>query len=62
MDIKHGDTVYVGMEPHKAARPMKVVVDNNGCPWLCDNNVDESKDLKDQGCWRCAELPFTRDD
>lgn len=62
MDVKHGDTVYVGTEPHKAARPMKVVVDNNGCPWLCDSNVDESKDLKDQGCWRCAELPFTRDD
>jgi hypothetical protein len=62
MDAKHGDTVYVGTEPHHAARPMKVVVDDRGCRWLCDADVDESKDLKEQGCWRCGDLAFTRDD
>jgi hypothetical protein len=41
---------------------MKVVVADNGCTWLCDANVDESKDLDEQGCWRCAEVPFTRSD
>jgi hypothetical protein len=62
MDVKNGDTEYDGTEPHHAARPMKVVEDNDGCRWLCDADVDEDKDLKDQGCWRCEELPFTRDD
>jgi hypothetical protein len=62
MDIKHGARVYVGMEPHHAARPMKVVLDDDGCRWLCDADVDEDKDLKEQGCWRCGDLAFTRDD
>lgn len=47
---------------HKAARPMKVVADRNGTMWLCDKNVDEDKALKEQGCWQCGELAFTRDD
>ena len=59
MEAKHGDTVYVGPEPHKAARPMKVVVADNGCTWLCDASVDETRDLEEQGCWRCAEVPFS---
>lgn len=50
------------VEPHKAARPMKVIVDGEGCNWLCDANVDESKDLESQGCWRCSEVAFTRHD
>jgi len=62
MDTKHGDTVYVGTEPHHAARPMRVVEDDDGCKWLCDAAVDERKDLKEQGCWRCGDLAFTRDD
>lgn len=62
MKVEHGDTVYVGPEPHKAARPMKVVVAEGGCTWLCDAGVDESKDLEEQGCWRCADVPFTRSD
>jgi len=62
MKVEHGDTVYVGPEAHKAARPMKVVVADNGCTWLCDTGVDESKDLEEQGCWRCADVPFTRND
>ena len=62
MKVEHGDTVWVGPEPHKAARPMKVVVDPNGCTWLCDASVDEGKDLKDQGCWNCKDIAFTRND
>jgi streptogramin lyase len=62
METKSGDTVYVSDVPHHAARPMKVVMDRDGCTWLCDTSVDETKDLKDQGCWRCAEVPFTRND
>jgi hypothetical protein len=50
------------MEPHKAARPMKVVVAEDGCTWLCDADVDEKGNLREQGCWRCAEIPFTRND
>ncbi len=49
-------------EPHHAARPMKVVVDTTGCHWLCDDWVDEGKNLKEQGCWRHVDMPFTRDD
>ncbi len=62
MEVKHGDTLYVGKDAHKAARPMKVVVAEDGCTWLCDADVDENMNLKDQGCWRCAEVPFTRND
>ena len=62
MELKHGDTLYVGPEPHQAARPMEVVVDKDGCAWLCDANVDKTKDLGGQGCWRCGDVAFTRDD
>jgi streptogramin lyase len=62
METKHGDTLYVSTEPHKAARPMKVVVDKDGDTWLCDASVDGKQDLKAQGCWRCGDLPFTRND
>ncbi len=62
MDVRHGDTLYVGMEPHAAARPMKVVVAEDGCTWLCDADVDEGGDLETQGCWRCGDVPFTRND
>ena len=48
--------------PHKAARPMKVVMADDGCAWLCDAEVDEARDLRRQGCWRCGDLAFTRDD
>ena len=47
---------------HRAARPMKVVFDRDGKPWICDASVDESKNLKRQGCWRCGEMAFTRND
>jgi hypothetical protein len=47
---------------HHAARPMKSVKDKDGDMWLCDLDVDESGDLRKQGCSRCAEMAFTRDD
>lgn len=62
MDTKHGDTAHVGTERHHAARPMKVVADDKGCRWICDADVDESEDLEKQGCWRCGDLAFTRND
>jgi len=62
MEVRNGETLYVGKEPHAAARPMKVVVAADGCTWLCDAEVDEAGDLQAQGCWRCAEVPFTRND
>ncbi len=61
MDNKDGK-IGVSADLHKAARPMKVVVGENGCTWLCDADVDESKDLEEQGCWRCADVAFTRND
>jgi hypothetical protein len=41
---------------------MKVVVDDDGCPWLCDADVDDEEGLREQGCWNCGEVPFTRND
>jgi CRP-like cAMP-binding protein len=43
-----------------AARPMKVVVADDGTTWLCDAEVDETRDLEEQGCWRCARGSVTR--
>jgi hypothetical protein len=37
------------------SRPMKVVVDGQGSPWICDCDVDPSKDLAAQGCWQLKE-------
>ena len=50
------------IEPHHAARPMEVVVDAQGVRWLCDQGVDQARDLSEQGCWLCGSLAFTRDD
>ncbi|MFC2171414.1 hypothetical protein ACFLU6_02135 [Acidobacteriota bacterium] len=47
---------------HVAARPMKVVEDATGDTWICDADVDPSRDLAKQGCWRCGSLAFTRND
>jgi len=43
---------------HQAARPLKFVKDEEGNGWLCDKNVDPSKDLRAQGCWRCEDMAF----
>jgi len=50
------------IRPHHAARPMKVVLDAHGNPWICDANVDPTAPLPGQGCWDCGEVPFTRND
>jgi len=52
----------LGLYPHQAARPMKVVKDRDGDRWLCDADVDEKGDLEAQGCCRCGDLQFTRND
>ena len=39
----------------RGARPMKVVVDGKGNPWICDCGVDPTKDLAGQGCWQLGE-------
>jgi hypothetical protein len=62
MEAQHGVTPSVGTKAHKAARPMRVVIADDGCNWLCDSDVDESQDLRKQGCWRCGDLAFTRND
>ena len=55
-------TKRIGSLSHKPARPMKMVVDRDGTRWLCDKKVDEKENLEEQGCWRCGDLAFTRDD
>jgi len=71
--VENGDLVFAyhdphhyleipAVEAHHAARPMKVITDADGEPWICDAGVDPSSDLEGQGCWRCRDLPFTRDD
>lgn len=50
------------IEPHSPVRPMVIVKDKNGERWLCDKGVDPDKDLREQGCWNCGELTFTRND
>jgi hypothetical protein len=44
----------------QAARPMKVIVDESGCPWLCDAEANPRGDLKAQGCWRCTDAAVTK--
>ena len=61
MDVREQQEEYEGFI-HHAARPMKVVVDPNGSRWLCDKSVDENTNLEVQGCWRCGDLAFTRND
>lgn len=46
------------IETHKAARPLKFIVDHEGEGWLCDTDVDTEGDLRSQGCWRCDEMAF----
>lgn len=47
---------------HRASRPMEVVKDVNGELWLCDKGANPSQDLAGQGCWRCGDMAFTRND
>jgi hypothetical protein len=50
------------VDPNHPARPMEVVFDKAGDHWLCDKGVDPKGDLASQGCWRCGDFPFTRQD
>jgi hypothetical protein len=52
-----GDGIY-----HPGARPMQVFIDDVGCWWLCDKDIDPKKDFQKQGCWRCKDMAFTRND
>jgi hypothetical protein len=49
---------YTYLSGHMAARPLKFVKDGNNYGWLCDKFVDPGRDLREQGCWRCDEMPF----
>ena len=62
MESTFPDPTRTEREAHHAARPMKVVADEAGTRWICDKEVDERRDLRQQGCWKCGELAFTRDD
>jgi hypothetical protein len=44
------------------SRPMKVIVDDQGDPWICDCDVDPSKDFAQQGCWQVREEDYSRSD
>ncbi len=45
---------------HEGARPMKVYVDDDGIMYLCDKDIDPSRPLKEQACWTCDKVLFTR--
>ena len=47
-------------ERSSGSLPVKVVVDSKGNPWICDCQVDPSKDLAAQGCWQLKEGGATR--
>jgi hypothetical protein len=43
--------IKVGSGIHKVSgRPVKVMLDSAGGYWLCENDVDVSRDLLSQGC------------
>jgi len=44
------------------SRPMKVIVDDKGDPWICDFDVDPSEDLAQQGCWQLRAEDSNRSD
>jgi hypothetical protein len=51
---KRGREISMKKRP-SGSRPLKVVVDSKGNPWICDCQVDPSKDLAKQGCWQLTE-------
>jgi hypothetical protein len=72
--VQEGELVYSYRDPcsyveipcngcddgHRAVRPMQVVIDANGNPWLCDVDGDPGDHLPGAGCWECGALSFTR--
>ncbi len=72
--VEEGDLVYAYRDPctfveipcngceggHRAARPMQVVQDADGNPWLCDaTSLPDHSNLA-QSCWDCGSMNFTR--
>ena len=51
---KRGREISMKERP-SGSRPLKVVVDSKGNPWICDCQVDPSKDLAEQGCWQLTD-------
>ncbi len=45
-------------DTHKPARPLKFFKDKENCGWLCDKDIDPTKDFREQGCWSCDEMAF----
>jgi hypothetical protein len=45
---------------HPSARPMQVLVDDDGVLYLCDEDIDPNRPFKDQACWTCDQVLFTR--
>ena len=39
----------------RGSRPMKIVMNGKGNPWICDQDVDPFRDLAEQGCWQLRE-------
>ena len=52
---KLGNGIY-----HSGARAMKVYVDDDGIMYLCDKDIDPNQPLKEQACWTCDKVLFTR--
>jgi hypothetical protein len=42
-------------DPARGSRPLRVVVDSKGNPWICPRDVNSSRDLAEQGCWQVRE-------
>ena len=59
--IDADDEIYE-VDPTHPARQKVVIFDDDGGHWLCDKGVDSRGDLAAQGCWRCGDFPFTRQD
>ena len=59
---KTKESPHENFVPHKAARPMEVVKDEEGNLWLCDKGVAPKDGKKDNRCWRCGDNAFTRND
>jgi hypothetical protein len=63
LDVLNGGGVEIyEVDPSHPARPMEVVFEKGGNHWLCDKGVNPQGDLAAQGCWRCGDFPFTRQD
>lgn len=72
--VEDGDLVYTYRDPcsyleipcngcdggHRAARPLRVVTDHQGNPWICDDVSNPLDDHTGSACWECGSLAFTR--